>query len=235
MGIGTMARLGIVSLVLLCGTAKADEPTVFTPFQPPALSAQAPGRVSPPMSGVSGAPFTEAAPGPALPPPSVPAPVALEGVPPAAGCPCATADGGGSLFDIDLMLGMLMGVRGQVGVYRDPRRAVVVEAFYGALLDKLDTSEGAGAGCRYYFRRTDPEGCNSLIVGPGVGAYDHFRHGLWMVAPTIDVGWLRAIGNHAGWEIGLNAGLGVGVAGQSGDSNIGRVTPLFSLFTGFRF
>jgi hypothetical protein len=189
------------------------------------------------MSGMPSPLIPDAVPDTAGPPvlaPQAPLSGAIEKMPPAAGCPCATADGG-SLFDIDLMLGMLMGVRGQVGVYRDPSRALVVEGFYGALLDKLAISEGAGAGGRYYFRRTDPEGCNSLLIGPGVGAYCHFRHDLWMVAPTIDVAWLRAIGNRGGWEIGLNAGLGVDVAGQSGDSGIGRVTPLFTLFTGFRF
>jgi hypothetical protein len=226
-----------VPLVLLGGLARADEPTSFLPVRPPAQPA-AGAAPTPTLFGMPSPGVADAAPGTALPPPALAphAPVAgdFEQVPPAGGCPCATADGG-SMFDIDLMLGMLMGVRGQVAVYRDPKRAVVLEGFYGALLDKFETSEGAGAGGRYYFRRTDKEGCNSLLVGPGVGAYDHFRHGLWMVAPTIDVGWLRAIGNRGGWEIGLNAGVGVGVAGPSGDSNIGRVTPLFTLFTGFRF
>jgi hypothetical protein len=233
MGMWTMARTALVTLALLGGVAKADEPTSVLPVRPPVGTSQLP-----PMSGVPSPLVADAAPGTAVPPPVLAPRAPLSGdfehVPPAGGCPCATADGG-SLFDIDLMLGMLMGIRGQMAVYRNPSRAVVVEAFYGALLDKLDTSEGAGAGARYYFRRTDPEGCNSLLIGPGVGAYDHFRHGLWMVAPTIDVGWLRAIGNRGGWEIGLNAGLGVGVAGQTGDSHIGRVTPLFTFFTGFRF
>jgi len=153
---------------------------------------------------------------------------------PAAGCPCDSGDGG-TMFDIDVMLGMLLGVRGQAAVYRNPYQAFVVEGFYGALLDRLATSEGAGAGGRYYFRRTDRAGCNSVLIGPGVGAYCHFHHELWMVAPTVDVAWVRAIGDRGAWQLGLNAGLGVGVAGDSDTTGVGRVTPLFSLFTGFRF
>lgn len=152
----------------------------------------------------------------------------------AAGCPF-NCGGGGSIFDIDAMLGMLMGIRGQVAVYRNPNHAVVVEGFYGALLDRLATSEGAGAGGRYYFRRTDGTGCNSVLIGPGAGAYCHFHQNLWMVAPTTDVAWVRAIGDQAAWQIGLNAGLGVGVASNRDSTNVGRVTPLLSLFTGFRF
>ncbi len=152
----------------------------------------------------------------------------------AAGCPCDSG-GGGTMFDIDVMLGMLLGVRGQVAVYRNPNQAFVVEGFYGALLDRLEASEGAGAGGRYYFHRTDRAGCNSVLIGPGVGAYCHFRHELWMVAPTVDVAWVRPIGDRGAWQLGLNVGLGVGVAGDSETTGVGRVTPLITLFTGFRF
>ena len=68
------------------------------------------------------------------------------------------------MFDIDVMLGMLMGIRGQAAVYRTPYRAFVIEGFYGALLDRLEGSEGAGAGGRYYFHRTDGAGCNSVLI-----------------------------------------------------------------------
>jgi hypothetical protein len=163
-----------------------------------------------------------------LPPPAVPA------GPPAAGCPCACGDGG-TMFDIDLMLGMQLGIRGQAAVYRDETSAFVLEGFYGLLLDKLAAGEGAGAGGRYYFRRTNRDGCNSLLIGPGVGAYYHFHDEVWMLAPTLDIAWVRAISDTGAWQIGLNAGLGINVGDRCNPGDVGRVTPLFTLFTGFRF
>jgi lysophospholipase L1-like esterase len=142
---------------------------------------------------------------------------------------------GGPMFDLDVMLGMLMGIRAQAAVYRNPYLAFVVEGFYGAILDELATGEGAGGAGRVYFHRTDRAGYNSILIGPGVGAYCHFHHDLWMVAPTVDVSWVRPIGDLASWELGLNAGVGVGVAGDSETNRVGRATPLISVFMGYRF
>jgi phospholipase/lecithinase/hemolysin len=142
---------------------------------------------------------------------------------------------GGPMFDLDVMLGMFMGIRAQAAVYRNSYLACVVEGFYGAILDELATGEGAGAAGRVYFHRTDRAGYNSILIGPGVGAYCHFHHDLWMVAPTVDVAWVRPIGDLASWELGLNAGVGVGVAGDSQTNGVGRATPLISVFMGFRF
>jgi len=142
---------------------------------------------------------------------------------------------GGPMFDLDVMLGMLMGIRAQAAVYRNPYLAFVVEGFYGAILDELATGEGAGGAGRVYFHRTDRAGYNSILIGPGVGAYCHFHHDIWMVAPTVDVSWVRPIGDLASWELGLNAGVGVGVAGDSESNRVGRATPLISVFMGFRF
>lgn len=212
MGTPTRVRAGAALLALLSGLVRAEEPIFPIQNAPPAPAILPSPRELPPT------PAAALAEHPLL----------------AAGCPCDCGDGG-TMFDIDLMLGMLMGVRGQAAVYRNRYQAFVVEGFYGALLDRLETSEGAGAGGRYYFRRTDRAGCNSILVGPGVGAYCHFHHELWMVAPTIDVAWVRAIGDCGAWQLGLNAGLGVGVAGDSETNGVGRVTPLITVFTGFRF
>lgn len=206
-----VVRVGTALLALLIGLARAEEPTYpiqnASPAAAPSLST---GELPPtPTSALAEHPLL------------------------AAGCPCDSGDGG-TMFDIDVMLGMLLGVRGQAAIYRNPYQAFVVESFYGALLDRLGASEGAGAGGRYYFRRTDRAGCNSVLIGPGVGAFCHFHHELWMVAPTVDVAWVRAIGDRGAWQLGLNAGLGVGVAGDSETTGVGRVSPLFSLFTGFR-
>jgi hypothetical protein len=204
----------LLSIAVLAGVARADgPPTGIPPAQPVPLPPPQPVQVSPP---------------------SIPIVDALTG-----GCPCANGDGG-TQFGIDVLLGQFSGFRGQGAVFRTPDRAFVLEGFYGALLDKLGTGEGAGGGVRYYFHRTDRCGANSVLIGPGVGAYYHFHDKVWMGAPTLDVAWVHAISENGAFELGLNAGLGIGLADRQprydGDRDkTGRVTPLFSLFTGFRF
>jgi len=51
------------------------------------------------------------------------------------------------ILGLDIMVGQLSGIRPSIAVHRGDRTALVVEAFYGGILTKLGTSEGAGAGC----------------------------------------------------------------------------------------
>jgi hypothetical protein len=212
------AQASVVALAILGGLAKADDPAAI--LAPPPFAAPSPMPATPPI-----VPPVIPLPAPALAPPVVI---------PAAGCPC-DCGGGGTQFGIDLMLGMQSGIRGQWAFQRTEKTAWVIEGFYGALLDKLGSGEGAGFGGRYYYRRTNVDGCNSLLLGPGVGAYYHFHDEVWMLAPTLDVGWVRAISDTGAWEIGLNAGFGIGLNNGRDYEEAGKVTPLFTLYTGFRF
>jgi hypothetical protein len=172
------------------------------------------------------------------PPPPPDAPVAKPAGLPTGGCPCASGDEG-TQFGVDVLLGQFLGIRGQAAIYRTPDRALVLEGFYGAILDKLGSGEGAGGGARYYFHRTDRTGNNSVLIGPGLGAYYHIREGVWMAAPTVDIAWVHALSENGAFELGLNAGVGIGLSDSRRDyyerTEVGRVTPLISLFTGFRF
>jgi hypothetical protein len=180
--------------------------------------------------------------GPATPPPPQlvppPPPPDAPAAPPSGGCPCASGDAG-TQFGVDVLLGQFLGVRGQAAIYRTPDQALVLEGFYGAILDKLASGEGAGGGARYYFHRTDRSGSNSVLIGPGLGAYYHFYDKVWMAAPTVDIAWVHAISENGSFELGLNAGIGIGLSDSQRRyderNEAGRVTPLFSLFTGFRF
>src|SRR5262245_45269647 len=185
----------------------------------------------PPPAGLPAAPVAPP-PGPTATPPAQAAPAVPDGHP-AGGSPCAAGDG--TAFAVDLMLGQFLGFRGQAAVCRDADSAFVLEGFYGALLDRLASGEGAGGGARYYLHRTDRGGANSFLIGPGVGAYYHFHDRLWMLAPTLDLAWVRPITDIGSWELGLNAGLGISVSNGRDSNDVGRVTPLFSVFTGFRF
>jgi opacity protein-like surface antigen len=137
---------------------------------------------------------------------------------------------------LDLMVGQLSGVRPSFAVFRDTRSALVIEGFYGGIFSKLGQSEGAGAGLRYNLTRG---GRDAVTLGPGVDVLFNFRDGqATMLAPTIDLAWKRDFGERAGWVLGMNAGVGVGVSGRTdthGGSAGGRVTPLISVFGGLRF
>jgi hypothetical protein len=178
-------------------------------------------------------------PPPQLVPPAPPsdAPAKPAGLP-SGGCPCASGEEG-TQFGVDVLLGQFTGVRGQAAVFRTPDRAFVLEGYYGAILDKLASGEAAGGGARYYFHRTDRSGNNSVLIGPGLGAYYHFYDKVWMAAPTVDIAWVHAISENGSFELGLNAGVGIGLSDgrryYDDRNEAGRVTPLFSLFTGFRF
>ena len=141
------------------------------------------------------------------------------------------------ILGLDLMVGQLSGIRPSIAIHRTDRTALVVEAFYGAVLTKLGTSEGAGAGFRYNVSRG---GQNSVTFGPGIDVLFNFRDGnVVMLAPTVDLAWRRDFGDRVGSVLGIQAGVGVGLSGQYGGrddkSAAGQVTPLISVFGGLRF
>jgi hypothetical protein len=76
------------------------------------------------------------------------------------------------------------------------------------------------------------------VLGPGVNVFAQLKDdGVLMLAPSLDLSWLHGFGGGGGWEIGLSAGVGIGLSGEpnDGDAVRGRVTPILSVFSGFRF
>jgi len=200
-----------VSLALAAGTARADESV-------PAVTAL-----------------------PALPPVPPPPPPSLEVTPVTPAAPPVgffdswESPDGRATIGLDLILGMQTGVRAQGVVHQVGNRMVVAEGFYGVLFSKLGNSEAAGIGARMLFRRPGRDGCHAMLLGPGVNMFYQFHDDAqWILAPSVDLAWLRSIGDSgAGWQIGINAGLGVSVDGHKDGRD--RVTPIISLFTGFKF
>lgn len=142
------------------------------------------------------------------------------------------------VFGMDLMLGQQMGLRPSLAVYSTDRSSFLVEGFYGALLTKFGAAEAAGAGVRWMTTRGG--GLGAVAFGPGLDVLFHLDRGKAVIlAPTVDVAWRRSLGERAAFVLGLNAGVGIGVSGNrddgDGDPVSGRVTPLISLYTGFRF
>ncbi len=136
------------------------------------------------------------------------------------------------------MLGQQLGIRSQLAVYRGDRQEIVGELFYGALLHSLGSSEAIGGGARYFIRRCSPDSANAIVFGPGLDVfYQTDNNHLILLNPSVELSWLHGFGDRCGWEIGINAGAGIGISGQTShnDPASGRVTSLISFFTGFRF
>ncbi|MFO0799623.1 MAG: hypothetical protein U0804_19300 [Gemmataceae bacterium] len=174
---------------------------------------------------------------PAAPPPAALPPAAPVNVNQTVVIAAPAPDPGEPILGLDLMLGQLSGIRPSIAVHRGDRTALVVEAFYGGILTKLGTSEGAGAGLRYNVSRGTHDG---VTVGPGVDVLFNFRDGQAVIfAPTVDVAWRRDFGDRVGCSLGIQAGVGVGLSGRySGRDDkaaAGQVTPLISVFGGLRF
>jgi hypothetical protein len=126
-------------------------------------------------------------------------------------------------------------------MYSAKKSSFLVEGFYGEMLSKFGASETVGAGVRWML--TSGGAINSVTYGPGVDVLFHLDSGKAVIlAPTVDVAWRHKIGERAAFVFGINAGVGIGMSGKRGNDDlfftgpvVGRLTPLISLYTGFRF
>jgi hypothetical protein len=167
--------------------------------------------------------------------PASPCPPPVEPVP---CCPQRVSRDSEPLFAVELLLGQETGVRGQFALFRDSREAVVIEGFYGVLFHDLGSTDALGAGARWLFWTGWPDNCSSVVFGPGADVFFQLDHnGLILLTPSIDLAWVFNLGGGLELEFGLDAGLGIGVAGHTnhGHSAVGDVTPLISVYAGLRF
>jgi hypothetical protein len=142
------------------------------------------------------------------------------------------------VFGMDLLLGQQTGIRPSLALYSTERSSFLVEGYYGGLFTKFGAAETAGAGVRWVTTRGG--GLNTVTLGPGVDVLFHLNRGQAVIlAPSVDVAWRRNFGDRAAFVLGINAGVGIGLSGGHGndrdDPVAGRVTPLISFYTGFRF
>ena len=150
--------------------------------------------------------------------------------------PSAAGDFNASVA-IHLMLGTQTGVRTQLGFDLTDRSAVLVEGYYGGVFTRFASGEAIGGGVRWQFRRSSEDGINQLSFAPGASILSIFNgHERTMLAPTLELAWLRAFSPNGGWgwELGLSVGVGIDVGG-SASGQTGDISPLISGFTGFRF
>jgi hypothetical protein len=141
-------------------------------------------------------------------------------------------------FAVQLLLGQESGIRGQVSVTPNMRDALVIEGFAGWLFHDAGDSSALGVGTRYLIRTDWLGGGNSLQFGPGADVFFQLNNNrLVLLAGSVDVSYLQKLNANLEWELGLEAGVAVGVSGHtnSGKSGVGEVIPLISVFTGLRF
>ncbi|MGL4553494.1 MAG: hypothetical protein ACRC33_20195 [Gemmataceae bacterium] len=140
-------------------------------------------------------------------------------------------------FAVELLGGQASGVRLQVPVIPGENGAVVAEGFYGYLDHDLASSWALGAGGRFLWREP-VDGWNSVVLGAGVGVYFHLDDGEPVVlTPSLNLGLMHAITAGTAFEVGVEGGLGIGVAGRTGEGEdaLGEVTPIISGYIGLRF
>jgi len=95
-----------------------------------------------------------------------------------------------------------------------------------------------GVGCRsLYTKRVG--GRDTFQLNPALELYaagiDRLR---WFIGPDVELCWLHDFVDHFGLEIGLNFGLGLGIAGkmEADRSSEGpAVLPVIGAFAGMRF
>src|SRR5262249_33367271 len=118
--------------------------------------------------------------------------------------------------------GQTSGVRGQVPLFRDDFEALVVEGFYGHLFHDLGSSQALGAGGRIIWRAETLDCWNSILIGPGVDVFFQLNHhALILLTPSLDLAWMYEMAPGLGFEVGLDAGLGIGVSGRTKDGHSG--------------
>jgi hypothetical protein len=141
-------------------------------------------------------------------------------------------------FALDLIGGQQTGLRGQVALFRTNAEAFVVEGFVGELFTNIRSSFALGAGARYLFQTPLFDGVDAVLYGPGLNVYFLTdNNGPVLLTPSFDVSYLYQIDRRLQLEVGLDAGLGIGVSGRTKNNNsaAGDVTTLISVYAGIRF
>ena len=119
------------------------------------------------------------------------------------------------------------------------------EVFLGAAGTNYGASGALGFGGRVQYALASGAWGDHLVVSPGLdllvlfegAGVDEPYQSVLFLAPNVDVIWLHDFSPHFGWELGVHAGIGIGLSGRDDHDRDagGRLTPLFSVFTGLRF
>jgi len=154
---------------------------------------------------------------------------------------------------LDLLIGLPVGVRLKLPTinFTDKSR-LVLEGVYGGLASTMGIAEVKGGGVRIQLNITqDSDANDALFISPGVdllvlsgkGAGDRSwidfnpYSDVYLLTGTVDVAYVHEFAKHFGLEVGAQLGGGISLKGMdsSNQDSKGKLTPIFSLFTGMRF
>jgi hypothetical protein len=139
-------------------------------------------------------------------------------------------------FDVKVLLGLPTGVRLQVPFDSGPDHAFVIEGAFGAFPGEFRSATFFGLGPRANLTIPRFFGRDALILNPGISLnYFTGRESTLALQADVEIGWLHSLNNRVAWEIGVDVGLGIGVASFDDVDRAGHVYPVINFFTGLRF
>lgn len=157
-------------------------------------------------------------------------------------------------FGAQLQFGLPTGLRLQYAPFRSGHHSYLLEIFAGARSGFWGDEAVFGAGGRAMFTLASDGSKNAWIFAPGVGVsywqtndrhrrdgyyyYDWPESDRWFLNLDANMGWLHQISPALAWELGLNFGARIGLAGENrgGQSISGRVSGgTIGVYTGVRW
>jgi hypothetical protein len=155
------------------------------------------------------------------------------------------ADGPDHFFGVQFLLGTETGVRLQFTFEQTCNRSWAAEIFLGGAATNFGDSGVIGGGVRVNYILNSGAWHDYLILSPGLDLMlldegphiDQPYQSVLFLEPSVDLLWLHDFSPRFGWELGLHAGLGIGLTGRDENDRPagGKITPVLSVFTGLRF
>ncbi len=150
--------------------------------------------------------------------------------------PLAFGEGQEYLFDIKVMLGLPTAVRLQVPFEHGPDFSYALEGTVGFFPGYFSDSVFYALGARASYTLGNNFLGGRLLVNPGIDlAYFDNHESTLAATASLEMLWLSEFNSHFALEIGIDAGIGVGIASFNDRDRAGDVFPVISAFAGLRF
>jgi hypothetical protein len=146
--------------------------------------------------------------------------------------------GGGQehILDLKVMLGLPTAVRVQVPFDRGPDFSYSIEGTVGIFPDYFTSSPFYALGGRASYTLSNNFIGGHLLLNPGVDlAYFTGSESTLAATGSVEFLWLSEFNSHLGLELGVDAGVGIGIVSFDNVDRSGFVFPVISAFGGIRF
>jgi hypothetical protein len=150
--------------------------------------------------------------------------------------PPTFGDGQQHLFDIKAMLGLPTALRLQVPFEHGPDFSYAVEGTIGVFPGYFSDSTFYALGARASYTLGNNFLGGRLLVNPGIDLLYFDGHESTLAATgSFEILWLSEFNSRLALELGIDAGIGVGIASFNDRDRAGDVFPVISAFAGLRF